>query len=78
MKANAALSPRKLLGGDYEKKVLVLTLTALLILALQDGPNEAGEMFMRPGKLSDYMPKPYDNDAAAAAANNGAIPPGMN
>jgi len=42
-----------------------------------DGPNEAGEMFQRPGKLSDYMPKPYDNDAAAAAANNGAIPPDL-
>ncbi|XP_023343978.1 cytochrome c1, heme protein, mitochondrial-like [Eurytemora carolleeae] len=22
-----------------------------------DGPNESGEMFMRPGKLSDYFPK---------------------
>ncbi len=41
-----------------------------------DGPNEQGEMFERPGKLSDYFPKPYPNDAAAAAANNGAIPPG--
>ena len=41
-----------------------------------DGPNEAGEMFERPGKLSDYFPSPYPNDEAAAAANNGAIPPG--
>ena len=41
-----------------------------------DGPNENGDMFQRPGKLSDYMPKPYANDNAAAAANNGAIPPG--
>ena len=44
---------------------------------IQDGPNEAGEMFERPGKLSDYLPRPYANDAAAAAANNGAIPPGI-
>ena len=44
---------------------------------ITDGPNEAGDMFERPGKLSDYMPGPYANDAAAAAANNGAIPPGM-
>lgn len=44
---------------------------------IKDGPNEAGEMFERPGKLSDYFKPPYDNDAAAAAANNGAIPPGM-
>jgi ubiquinol-cytochrome c reductase cytochrome c1 subunit len=42
-----------------------------------DGPNEEGEMFMRPGKLSDYFPKPFANDAAAAAANNGAIPPDL-
>merc|ERR1711944_195578 len=42
-----------------------------------DGPNDSGEMFERPGKLSDYFPKPYDNDQAAAAANNGAIPPDL-
>jgi len=44
---------------------------------VEDGPNEAGEMFMRPGKLSDYFPSPFPNDAAAAAANNGAIPPDL-
>merc|ERR1712122_328978 len=42
-----------------------------------DGPDENGEMFERPGKLSDYFPRPYPNDAAAAAANNGAIPPDL-
>eukprot|EP00093_Oithona_nana_P006383 06383.XXX_4029_5233_1 [CDS] Oithona nana genome sequencing. len=42
-----------------------------------DGPDENGEMFERPGKLSDYFPKPYPNDSAAAAANNGAIPPDL-
>jgi len=44
---------------------------------VEDGPNEAGDMFMRPGKLSDYFPMPFPNDAAAAAANNGAIPPDL-
>jgi ubiquinol-cytochrome c reductase cytochrome c1 subunit len=44
---------------------------------ITDGPNEQGEMFQRPGKLSDYIPNPYPNDEAAAAANNGAIPPGQ-
>merc|ERR1712083_1185939 len=39
-----------------------------------DGPDEAGNMFMRPGKLADYFPRPFANDAAASAANNGAIP----
>eukprot|EP00092_Neocalanus_flemingeri_P041016 GFUD01044659.1.p1 GENE.GFUD01044659.1~~GFUD01044659.1.p1 ORF type:complete len:255 (+),score=76.36 GFUD01044659.1:136-900(+) len=42
-----------------------------------DGPNKQGQMFLRPGKLSDYFPNPFANDAAAAAANNGAIPPDM-
>lgn len=44
---------------------------------VEDGPNESGDMFMRPGKLSDYFPLPFANDAAAAAANNGAIPPDL-
>ncbi|KAG7399361.1 iso-1-cytochrome c [Phytophthora boehmeriae] len=42
-----------------------------------DGPNDEGEMFDRPGKLSDPLPRPYANDEAAAAANNGAIPPDL-
>lgn len=42
-----------------------------------DGPNENGDMFQRPGKLSDYLPRPYSNDNAASAANNGAIPPDL-
>ncbi|ETL46583.1 hypothetical protein L916_03555 [Phytophthora nicotianae] len=42
-----------------------------------DGPNDEGEMFERPGKLSDPLPRPYPNDEAAAAANNGAIPPDL-
>merc|ERR1719412_629269 len=46
-------------------------------LEAKAGAEESGEMFMRPGKLSDYFPKPFANDAAAAAANNGAIPPDL-
>jgi len=44
---------------------------------IQDGPAEDGSMFMRPGKLADYFPSPFANDAAASYANNGAIPPDM-
>lgn len=40
---------------------------------IPDGPDEEGEMFERPGKLSDYFPKPYANDEAARAANQGKI-----
>lgn len=42
-----------------------------------DGPDEHGEMFTRPGKLSDYFPKPYPNPEAAREANNGALPPDL-
>ena len=34
-------------------------------------------MFNRPGKLSDYIPKPYPNEEAARFANNGAFPPDL-
>lgn len=42
-----------------------------------DGPDDEGNMFERPGKLSDRFPKPYANDEAARAANNGALPPDL-
>jgi len=42
-----------------------------------DGPDDQGEMFERPGKLSDYMPKPYPNENAARFANNKALPPDL-
>ena len=42
---------------------------------VKDGPNEQGEMFERPGRPSDRFPKPFANDEAAKAANNGAVPP---
>lgn len=42
-----------------------------------DGPNDEGEMFMRPGILADYFPSPYPNPMAAKVANNGALPPDL-
>ena len=42
-----------------------------------DGPNDDGEMFTRPGKLSDKFVMPYENVKAAQAANGGAYPPDM-
>ena len=42
-----------------------------------DGPNEDGEMFTRPGRLSDKFVSPFPNVKAAAAANGGAYPPDM-
>ncbi|UZJ55205.1 hypothetical protein CBS101457_004525 [Exobasidium rhododendri] len=43
----------------------------------EDGPNDEGEMFQRPGKLADYMPAPYPNEEAARAGNNGGLPPDL-
>ncbi|XP_065064955.1 cytochrome c1, heme protein, mitochondrial-like [Rhopilema esculentum] len=42
-----------------------------------DGPDDEGNMYERPGKLSDYFPNPYANEEAARAANNGAYPPDL-
>ncbi|TIL56334.1 MAG: cytochrome c1, partial [Mesorhizobium sp.] len=44
---------------------------------INDGPNDAGDMFERPGIPSDHFPAPFPNDQAAAAANGGAAPPDM-
>ena len=44
---------------------------------VQDGPNDNGEMFNRPARPSDRFRRPFANDAAARAANNGALPPDL-
>jgi ubiquinol-cytochrome c reductase cytochrome c1 subunit len=44
---------------------------------VQDGPDEAGDMFMRPATPSDYFPAPFENPQQAAASNNGAYPPDL-
>lgn len=42
-----------------------------------DGPDNIGDMFQRPGKLSDRIPGPYRNEEEARSANNGAYPPDL-
>merc|ERR1712070_541767 len=42
-----------------------------------DGPNDEGEMFQRPGILTDAFPAPYPNEEAARYANGGALPPDL-
>ncbi|HLL26949.1 MAG TPA: cytochrome c1 [Xanthobacteraceae bacterium] len=44
---------------------------------INDGPNDKGEMFDRPGRLSDYFPSPDPNEQAARARFNGALPPDL-
>ncbi|MBC8445147.1 MAG: cytochrome c1, partial [Rhodospirillaceae bacterium] len=44
---------------------------------VQDGPNDDGEMFMRPARPSDRFVAPFANEKAARASNNGAFPPDL-
>lgn len=41
---------------------------------VKDGPNDAGEMFERPGRPADAFPAPFPNEKAAAAAYGKAPP----
>ena len=65
----------------YEEGGPEFTLDEAKAIAAQfeviDGPNEDGEMFTRPGRLSDKFVSPFPNVKAAAAANGGAYPPDM-
>jgi ubiquinol-cytochrome c reductase cytochrome c1 subunit len=44
---------------------------------VQDGPNDEGEMYDRAALPSDRFVKPFPNDNAARAGNNGALPPDL-
>jgi ubiquinol-cytochrome c reductase cytochrome c1 subunit len=44
---------------------------------VQDGPNDEGEMFTRPGTPADRFPAPFPNEKAARASNGGAYPPDL-
>lgn len=43
-------------------------------VTVTDGPNDDGEMFERPGRLSDRFRNPFPNEQTARLANNGAYP----
>ncbi len=44
---------------------------------VEDGPDEFGDMFMRPARAADHIPPPFPNEMAARAANAGALPPDL-
>ncbi|CAL7941590.1 unnamed protein product [Xylocopa violacea] len=44
---------------------------------VEDGPDNEGNYYMRPAKLSDKVPSLYPNEEAARAANLGAYPPDL-
>jgi ubiquinol-cytochrome c reductase cytochrome c1 subunit len=57
--------------SDAEVRAIAAT------VQVQDGPNDEGQMFERPGRPSDRFRSPFANEKAARAANNGALPPDL-
>lgn len=68
------VSYRDLVGVAYTEEE---TKAMAAEIEVEDGPNDEGEMFTRPGKLSDRFPQPYPNEQAARFANGGAYPPDL-
>ncbi|XP_038974416.1 cytochrome c1 1, heme protein, mitochondrial-like isoform X2 [Phoenix dactylifera] len=68
------ISYRDLVGVAYTEEE---TKAMAAVVEVVDGPNDEGEMFTRPGKLSDRFPQPYPNEQAAIFANGGAYPPDL-
>jgi len=67
-------SYRELIGASHtEEQAKALARS----IEVTDGPNEQGEMYQRPGKLFDKLPKPYPNAEYAAFINGGAVPPDL-
>jgi len=44
---------------------------------VEDGPDDNGKMFQRPGKLADPLPSPFKNEKEARSIHNGAYPPDL-
>lgn len=65
---------RRLVGVTHTEEELKKIAESYDII---DGPNDIGEMFERPGKLSDKIPGPYKNEEQGRAANGGAYPPDL-
>jgi ubiquinol-cytochrome c reductase cytochrome c1 subunit len=57
--------------SDSQVKALAAT------FKVQDGPDDSGNMYERPGRPSDPFPSPFANEQAARAAHGGAYPPDM-
>ena len=68
------LSYRNLMDlGLTEAQVREIAATFQVI----DGPNDEGQMFERAGRVPDRFRRPFPNEQAARAANNGAYPPDL-
>lgn len=61
-------------GGPEFDEDAVKQLAAEWPNQIVDGPNDDGEMFERPAKLSDKIKGPYKNEKEARSIHNGAYP----
>ncbi len=59
--------------GFNEEEVKAIAAT----VEVKDGPDSDGEMFDRPGLPADRFVSPFANANAAAASNNGKVPPDL-
>lgn len=64
-------------GGPQFDEKAVENLAKTWPNEVTDGPNDEGEMYTRPARLSDPIPGSYANDKQARAAHNGALPPDL-
>lgn len=62
-------------GGPEFSQKAVETIASQVQIA--DGPNDKGEMYLRPGRPSDRFRSPFANEQQARASNNGALPPDL-
>ena len=70
--------PFRTLAQNGGPQFSVAQVTALAAeYKVQDGPNDAGEMFERPARPADYIPWTYANENAAASAMGGKAPPAL-
>ncbi|KAI5401754.1 hypothetical protein KIW84_066283 [Lathyrus oleraceus] len=68
------ISYRDLVGVAYTEEMVKAMAAEIEV---EDGSNDEGEIFSRPGKLNDRFPQPYANESAARFANGGAYPPDL-
>ena len=52
---------RELVGVTHTEKELLEIASEVEVV---DGPNDEGEMFERPAKMADPLPRPYENEVS--------------
>lgn len=63
--------------GNPNDSPIVKAIASKYKYKVNDGPDDSGDMFQRPGIPADKIPGPYANDQQARAANAGALPPDL-